>query len=324
MIFSRKPGRRLRHAAGGLAVLAMLAGCGGGTTQYDPFVPQRLMAFGDETSAFTAAGQKYSINGIQQVVEGGQTVEKLDCQALPNWVQSMAGFYGFVFAECNTANATEFKATNLSVAGALADDIKVQIDAQIANGGFRDKDIVTVLAGANDVIALYQLYPGVSEDDLANELRARGERLALQVNRLVELGAKVILSTVPDMGLTPYARRQRNAFRDTDRAALLTRLTAAFNEQLGINIILDGRYIGLVQADLRVQQMVRNPASFALTNTTDAACEVTTPPPECLTTTLVSGATASSWLWADELRLSYAGQAQLGALAVDRARRNPF
>lgn len=325
MTFSSNPGRRWRRAVAVTCVaLAALAGCGGGTSQYDPFVPERLIAFGDESSALTSSGRKYSINGFATVADGSGTTEQFDCNALPNWVQSLAGFYGFTLAQCNPANLDTLKALNFAAAGAKADDIKVQIDGLIASGGFRQKDLVTVLAGANDIIELYQQYPGRTETDLTNELRARGQRLAAQVNRLIDLGAKVILSTAPDMGVSPYAVKQRAEFSDTDRAALLTRLTAAFNEQLGVNIVLDGRYVGLVQADLRIAAMARSPASFGLSNATDGACQVTAPVPQCSTQTLVDGAGAGTHLWADDFNLAYAAQSQIAALAIDRARRNPF
>lgn len=319
------PARRWRRAlALGCAVLATLVGCGGGTTQYEAFVPERLIVFGDETSALTDSGHKYSINGTTTVTDGSGTVEQFNCQALPNWVQSLAGLYGFVFAQCNPTGTDVLNALNFAVAGAMADDVKTQVDQLVANGGFRGKDLVTVLAGANDVIDLYRQFPGRTEEDLSNELRARGRRLALQVNRVIDLGGKVILSTVPDMGTSPYALKQKGEFDDTDRAALLTRLTAAFNEQLGVNILLDGRYVGLVQADLRVQAMVRSPPSFGLSNVSTGACLDSAPVPDCSVLTLNPGAVATEYLWADDTRLAYPAQAQIAALAVDRARRNPF
>ena len=325
MICSKIPGRRLRAALAGVVAIAGLVACGGGTSQYEVFVPQRLLVFGDETSTITPLGLKYAVNGFSSVDAGGGTTEDVpDCNTIPVWVQSMAQSYGFVFAECNPNRVDVLNARMLASAGAKVEDIKVQIDAQIAAGGFADRDLVTMLAGANDIIAAYQDYPVRSEADIENDLRARGKALAQQVNRLVDYGAKVILVTVPDMGLTPYANKQRNEFTDTDRAALLSRLTAAFNEQLGVNIVLDGRFIGLVQADLRTQSMVRSPGSYNLTNVTDAACLDTAPLPLCTTKTLVDGATAANWMWADDLRLGFQGHQQIAALALDRARQNPF
>jgi outer membrane lipase/esterase len=318
MIFSST---RMRQALAIVAVIAGLAACGGGTTQQETFVPKRLLVFGDETSLINANGQKYSINGFSVLADGSVAA---DCSALPNWVQSIASYYGFFFAECNPFSVEVPLARMLAIEGAKVADIKIQLDAQIADGGFRDKDLATMLAGANDILDLYSQYPGRTEADLTNEARARGKALAEQVNRLVDYGAKVILSTVPDMGLTPFAIKQRVEFGDTDRAALLSRLTAAFNEQLGVNILIDGRFIGLVQADLRTQAMARSPGSFGLANISTAACRDTVVLPACDTTTLVDGANAQTWMWADDLRLAYTPQQQIAALAIDRARRNPF
>lgn len=303
-----------------LAAVGLLAACGGGTSQYDPFVAQRVFAFGDETSTLTAApagnGLKYSVNGLD--VDGN-----VDCRLEPIWVQSVASFYGFVFAECNPGNVAEPKAYMYAAAAARVADVALQVEAaQVRSGGLRDKDLATVLAGANDIVDIYGRFPLVPEGTLMEEARARGKRLAEVVNRLVELGAKVIVSDLPNMGLTPFALQERALHTDTDRAALLERLTTAFNEQLGVNVLLDGRFVGLVQADLQFRSMSLYPTSYGLTNATDAACTV--PLPACRSDTLVVGATASQYLWADATRMSSGGQVQLAALAVDRAGRNPF
>jgi len=319
MIFSSKATPRWQRAVAGLlavvGALGLLSSCGGGTTQYDPFVPKRLLVFGDDLSTLTQTGGKYAVNGVD-------ANNLIDCTQEPIWVQSMASLYGFAFAECNPTAVAEPQARMLAFAGAKVADVTAQVEAQVAAGGFRDKDLATVLAGMNDVLELYAQYPGRAEDGLLAEARARGEQLARVVNRLVDLGAKVVVSDLPDLSLTPYAIAQAAISSDTDRAALLSRLTTAFNEQLGVKVLLDGRYVGLVQAQLRFQAIGRSPASFGLTNITDAACTV--PLPLCTTGTLVSGAIASAYLWADDTRLSSGGQSQLATLAMDRARRNPF
>lgn len=325
MIFNWKPGRRLRHAAAVVAVVTGLAACGGGTSQYEPFVAERLIVFGDETSVLETDGSKYTVNAVTSTDNGdGTTTDVVDCSANPLWVQSLASVYGFVFEQCNPTQLQTPKAFMRAAAGAKVADIRTQIDEQLANGGFRDKDLTTVLAGVNDILELYAEYPARPEPDLIAEAGARGKLLAQQVNLLVDLGAKVIVSTLPDVGLTPFALRERTTNQDIDRAALMSRLTAAFNEQLGVNIVLDGRYVGLVQADLRTQAMARSPGSFGLANVTAAACQDTSPPPLCTVHTLVDGATAGSWMWAGDTTLGYPGQQALAVLAIDRARRNPF
>ena len=295
--------------------LAVLAGCGGGTSQVESFVPSRYFAFGDETSSLESNGLKYAVNGLD-------ASNRLDCQQQPIWVQQVAGAYGFVFAECNPTFQPDTKAIMRARAGAKADDVRAQVEAQVAAGGFRDKDLATLLAGANDVLELYRQYPARSEASLIADARARGTRLALTVNRLVNLGVKVVISTVPDMGLTPFGKAEKRNFEDIDRSAFLSRLTAAFNEQLGVTVVLDGRFVGLVQADLQFQAIDRFPAGFGIVTTSLGVCTVALP--QCTTATLLPGADPATFLWADDTRLATAGHSQLAQLAVSRAQQNPF
>lgn len=309
--------RRSACKTGFLATVmtALLASCGGGTSQSDPFVPLRYFAFGDEASALTTSGRKFGVNGID-------TTGALDCTQQANWTQQMAGLYGFVFAECNPGGNTDLKAKMYARVGATVADVAAQVDAQVAAGGFVDKDLATVLAGSNDILALYASYPATPEAALINEARARGERLAQIVNRIISLGGKVVVSNMIDMGLSPFAAAQNVAFPGTDRAGLLSRLSTAFNEQLGVKVLLDGRFVGLVQIDQRLQLLSRFPASYGLSNVSEGVCAVALP--DCTTATLVVGGDANVYLWADATRLSPAGQGQIAVLALDRARRNPF
>ncbi|MDP1649098.1 MAG: SGNH/GDSL hydrolase family protein [Rubrivivax sp.] len=309
-----------RALASLLATVGLLAACGGGSSQYDPFVAQRLFAFGDETSTLTATpagnGRKYSVNGLD--ADGN-----VDCRLEPIWVQYVAFLYGFVFAECNPDMVAEPQARMYAALAAKVADVAVQVEtAQAQSGGLRDKDLATVMAGANDILEIYGLYPAQAEAVLLAEARARGERLAQVVNRLVDLGAKVVVSDLPDIGLTPFAAQEKALYTDTDRAALLTRLSTAFNEQLGVKVLLDGRFVGLVQADLQFRAASLFPASFGLVNATAAVCTVALP--DCRSDTLLTDAVASQYLWADATRIGSGGHLRLGTLAVDRARRNPF
>jgi outer membrane lipase/esterase len=307
----------------GLAALllgaALVAGCGGGTTSERAYKPDRVIAFGDETSLLLPDGRKYSVNSLN-------AFDAPDCSAFPIWVQTVASAFSYVFAECNPSASTEVKALMRAAVGAKADDLKTQIDAQVARtgaeGGVRNLDLVTVLAGANDILELYAQFPGRNEADLTTEARARGERLAAQVNRIVNLGGRVIVSTIPDMGKTPFATAEKAAKSDTDRVALLTRLSAAFNGRIRVNILNDGRFVGLVLADEMVQTMVISPASFGLTDATTVACAVALP--ACSNKTLVGTAVGNAWLWADSTRMAAGGHARLGSLAAQRALNNPF
>ena len=322
MMLKSKASRRGLQALAGViatAALVVLAACGGGTSQYEPFVAQRVFAFGDDSSALRTDGRRYGTNGVDA------TNGAFNCSLEPLWVQSVAGHYGMVFAECNTASpAAVPKAFMHAAVGAKVAEVAAQVEAQVAAGGLRDKDLALVAAGANDVLDLYAQYPAQSEAALINEARARGERLARVVNRLVDLGAKVIVANLPDMGMSPFARAQAlaNAGSGIDRGKFITNLSNAFNEQLGVKVLLDGRFVGLVQMDLRTQSAARSPGSFGFTDVSTAVC--TAALPDCTTATLVTGGSAATWLWADATRLASGGQRQLATLALERAQRNPF
>ena len=69
-------------------------------------------------------------------------------------------------------------------------------------------------------------------------------------------------------------------------------------------------------------EMIGPGPPFGLTNATNVACTVALP--NCTTATLVTGASAEQYLWADATRLAPGGQNLLASLAVLRAQRNPF
>jgi len=297
-----------------LALLWLLASCGGGD-RVSTFVPQRLIVFGDEASVITPAGKKFTVNAVD-------SSGAIACNSNPNWVQYLAQVFGLVFAQCNAA-AAPVTAIDYAAAGAKVADISAQIDQHLATGTFGAKDLVTVLVGANDVVEQYRLYPAQSEATLIATLEARGAALAGQVNRIAQAGGKVLVATVPDLSLTPFALAEKAANPATDdRAALIRRLLDRFNAKMRINLINDGSMIGLVFAEDLVQLMVRFPQSYGLVNVIDAAC--TTALPDCTTQTLTTGASGDTWLWADSLQLSAGGHRQLGANAEGRARNNPF
>lgn len=297
-----------------LGAAIVLASCGGGTSQFEPFAPQRLVVVGDDLSTLTPDGRKYAVNGLN-------ALGTIDCSAEPLWVQVLANYYGFVFAECNPTGATQIRAITRAAVGAKVADVAAQVEAQNTATGFSSSDLVLAMAGTNDILALYAQFPQRTEAALIEDARASGERMALTVNRLIDLQARIIVSTLPDMGLSPFARAEEAA--NPGRAGLLTRLSNAFNERLGVKVVLDGRYVGLMQTDLRSQLLDRFPGSFPpVNNMTQAVC--TTALPNCTTATLVQGGSASAYYWADGTRLSTGGQSQLAQLALERAQRNPF
>jgi outer membrane lipase/esterase len=308
-----------------LAAALLVAGCGGGGDLVEPFEPTRQLSFGDEYSALEDNGRNYGINGAtpeDPANDGSDDADlEVDCTRQPNWVQQLASVFGMSFQQC-LGSRTTAAAKLYAAPGAKVADLKTQIDTHLATSGFGPKDLVTVLVGANDVLEQYARYPAVDEATLVAEVRARGLALAQQVNRIVDLDGRVIVATVPDLGLSPFGRAEEAA--NDGRAALLTRLTLAFNARLRANIVNDGRRVGLALADELTQAAVRRPGLFGFSNAERAACVVA--PPNCIGNTagLVAGAGVTQWLWASPTMLSAGGHNRLAAVAIQRARNNPF
>ncbi len=315
-----------------LAVAALAASCGGsGSGPQTKFVASRVVAFGDESSVIVDSdrngnGHKYTVNAT--VAQGDPTVV---CVANPIWIQQLATLYGLVFAECNTGPTPASSPTSRIRAafGAGAFDLSAQIDAQLADGGLGAGDMTTVLVGQNDVINQYLQYPVLSETQITANVAAAGAEAGRQVNRLTATGAKVLVATAVDMGLSPFGRSEQNSHADTDRAALLTRLTVRYNASLRATITNDGRMIGLVLLDELIGTLVRFPGLDNFTNLIDPVCDLTksqlVPPSilDCSQGTLVDGGSAA-YLWADDRHLGASGQNLLGGLATSRAQNNPF
>ena len=313
----------LARFATALVAGALVAACGGGG-QVNPFAPTRVLAFGDEISTLEPDGRKYSINGYKQVTVNGVATDDLttlDCTRLPIWTQTVATSFGLAFDRC-LGTATAATGQMLARPGQKVADFAAQV-AAVQGAGFGEKDLALVMFGMNDLLELYGRYTGTNRDTLIAEARTRGAALGAQVNALALRGPAVVVLTVPDIGLSPYALAQNSA-GDTSRSRLISDLVATFNNRMSVELINDGRLIGLVYADVEVQNNVKLKESYGLINVTQAACQTSAVLPACTTATLVSTASATTWLWADSLLLSPAGQARLGLLAESRARNNPF
>ncbi|MEJ6007387.1 esterase [Paucibacter sp. AS339] len=313
----RGAGRYGRVLMVSLAFGAVLAGCGGGTQQIEPFAPTRMISFGDESSVINTDGKKHSINALNT------TTGALECQNNPNWNQYLAASYRLVFAECNPDKVASPSNLMYAKAGAKVADFKKQIDAHQAGGTIGPKDLLTVLVGANDLWALYAKFPAQSQDSLMAEARALGVELGRQVNRLADANGRTILLTVPDLGLSPKALADDKL--NAGRAKVLSDLTHAFNIEMRITILNDGRFIGLVDTEVETQKWVRF-QQFG--NWADAACLPTVAATDCTPKTLTTAATASdawkNYMWATDSLLSPAAQNQLGIMAYSRVYNNPF
>ena len=301
---------------GPLALCVLLAACGGGG-QVTKFVPGRVLSFGDENSVITTSGRNYSINGLN----ADQTA--IDCGVNRVWNQILANAYGLAFPECAGSQLAPASRI-LALPGAQVANVKDQIDQFLISDRFNSNDLVTLMAGPNDLWAQYALYDGSNEPALIAAMEMAGNLVATQVNRIATAGARVIIATMPDQSLTPLALAQRAANPGVDRAELIKRLMTAFHTQLRITIVNDGRRIGLVLADELTQQIAQFPGNYSYTNIDAAACLNTVVLPDCTSSTLNSGATAANWLWSDSTHPSPGFHAAWGEAARVRVENNPF
>lgn len=330
MTFLRELRRQGRRAWAPVALAAAVMGvvaCGGGTSQVQSFKPDRVIVLGDESSVVvdngSADGFKYSIND-RTSTEAGK------CQALPTFSQSVyAGLYGFAVAACNP-QAVVPQAFILAQVGARVEDANLGLAQQLAQvvGGLNSRDLVTLMIGPNDVIALYESVRAgqLSSAQAVAEAQRLGGLAADQVNNVLKAGARALVVTMPDMGLSPYAYAQELV--NPGARALLATLSYDFNAYLRTRIdstAYDGRNYGLVLADDIVSAIAKSPSSFLTSPAigTEVAC-TTASAVDCLTTTLVSGASTNTHLWADDRHLGPDAHSRIGAQAQSRAVNNPF
>lgn len=332
---SARAGRRAAALAAAL-LTAVLAGCGGGTEQIEPFAPQRMFALGDEISVLTNTaplGRKYTVNGLD---DNGQISCALNTGLNTTllWTQQMALAYAFVFAECNPLNL-QVNAWTFARPGAKAADFAAQYAAaneaaKAGLGALGPTDVMTVLYGANDVLELLPQYLAEPTTDRGNaivaELRTRGAKLGQELNAIMtHCGPKFIVSTMPLMGFTPYAQQLA---RDRPTQQIIwwaNEFSNAFNSGLRTTMINDGALWGLVELDALINAGMSNPGTYGLNNITQAACDpAKAEMPNCTTNTLVNGASALSWLWASDVWMGWRAHQYLGGYARGRVTGNPF
>jgi phospholipase/lecithinase/hemolysin len=343
LTFVLVPARRLALALAVAAGLATLASCGGSVSRVSTFHPTRMVSFGDEisavgTSATPTDGLKYSINFFKVDSAGAAVVPNVtDCSLAPVWNQLLAQSFGFVFAQCNPTGATTFTADFLAAPGAKVADVEAQVATYRGVKGFDSTVLVTVMAGMKDVTDAYKQFKldgGVGNSAALATATATVKAAGTQLGKLVNAitangnGGRVIYATMPDLGFSPLAIKEEAT--KAGSLQVLTDLTTAFNTQLRITVLNDGRYAGLVAADEVLQTMAKNPVSFGLSNVTVGGCTAVALLPNCDQSTLILAAdgvtatTPSEHLWADDTRPANNWHSRVGSAADSRARNNPF
>jgi outer membrane lipase/esterase len=146
---------------------ALVSGCGAGASVKDPFVPTRVVVFGDGLSDMTS-GAQYTVNGGTEV---------------NNWAAQVAAGYG-------VSSMVKKAAGNAKVS---------DIATQVAGFSYQSGDLVLINAGMRDLID--DAVAGT------NTATAKGTAFSDVIRGMVAAGAKhIVVANVYDLAATPYGR----------------------------------------------------------------------------------------------------------------------
>jgi phospholipase/lecithinase/hemolysin len=236
-----------------------------GSSQLDSFAYtlapdfSNVFVFGDSLSdqgrLFAATGQQFPPDPpyFQGRISNG-----------PVWVEDFAGRLDLPLSLVN----------NFAVAGAATSDANYNEALLGADLPGLSDQLQQYLVGLNgqaaDPSALYIVWAGANDfflpfTDPAVVIGEAVTNLATTVGTLQAVGAEhILVMNLPDLGLTPYAQ-------SIGQQAQLTALSAAFNATLQGALAGPGLQATYVDIFSTFQSIVANPATFGLTNVTDAA-----------------------------------------------------
>jgi outer membrane lipase/esterase len=350
----------------GLSALAafVLAACGGGGDgDQNPRVSySALVSFGDSLSdvgtyatpvlASVTGGGKYTVNGpdarnwTELLAAQLRVAAPCPAQTGLNASGPLAAFAAAVADHDTCTNYAQGGARvtnpvgpgnaallglgdNSGLVGQLTDPVLNQINRHFAeHGAFTGNELVTVLAGGNDVFmnlatfgaTVGTLGPTVAGGNAVTAMGTAGAELAGYINNLiVGRGARhVVVLTLPDVSETPLGYRQ-----DPQVRGLIQQMVIAFNTQL-VNGLTGTQ--GVLVVDLYTQNrlQVASPVQYGVTNVTTPACDldllaqtVFESSLVCSTNTLIAGDT-SHYAFADEVHPTPYGYRLIAQFVTDR------
>jgi outer membrane lipase/esterase len=316
--------RLLAASACALAAAAFVSGCGGGASADVSTTKLQfsgLVSFGDSLSDVGA----YNVGTVAALRGGRYTINSGNAaQPTPIWLDFLASGigasapcaaqtglnsrapFGAPVAVANNNACTNYAQggsrvtnpvgpanaalpdANGGMVGQLTVPVLTQINTHLTrNGGsFRGTELVTVLAGGNDVFMnMGAIGPTVAAmmaagvpaakaqtDATTAAVTAMGQAGGEMANYIKTLivgkGAKyVLVLNLPNVGATPFGLEQGKVSAD-----LATLMAKTYNDQLAAG--LQG-VAGVVLADAFTQStdQYNNPAQYGLTSTTRRACD---------------------------------------------------
>jgi outer membrane lipase/esterase len=329
------------------AAAAFLVACsGGGAGDQAPRVAYgKLVTFGDSLSdvgsyevgiVASLGGGKYSINGTDESQNWTELLASaIGADALCaaqtglNSVPDLGGPVPvvnhegcFSYAQGGSRVTAPIGPGNINLLlqfgdpsgalGQLTDPVVNQIARHLAaaSGSFAADDLVTVMAGGNDLFINLSTFtalvtggvdPATASATVIGLMETAGTELAGYINtQLVANGAKrVVAVNLPNVSGTPAFLTQSD-----DTRALVMGMTMAFNAKLVAGLSASSANVLYVDAFTNSADQGAHPAQYGLTNVTTPACDLAgalaSLPTSlvCTANTLIVGAT-STYAYAD-------------------------
>ena len=303
---SRKPLRTLLAAALALAAAPVLA-------QDSPF--SQTVFFGD---SMTDSGHFRPVL-LQILGPNGALLGRFTNNPGQVWSEYVAGYYGGNAASDNQGGdnyAVGGARTGIDTASGLGPipSVASQVNAYLAaNNGKADPNaLYSVWSGANDLFAV-QANPAQAQQIIGGAVAAE----VGIVGALKAAGAQyVMVSNMPDIGLTPDARAGGALAMGQGTA-----LAGAYNQALFSALAAQGLSVIPVDTFHFLQEVVANPGAYGLVNVTTPGCGVQPAPAGgsalfCNPGSYLDPNAATSFLFADGVHPSAAAHAMMAQLAI--------
>ena len=334
------------------AAAAILVGCGGGGSAGDQQLKvsySSLVSFGDSLSDVGT----YKVGGVLAMGGGQYTINSPTAK---NWTELLAAQmglpapcaattgldgnagYGFAIPTVNNAACLNYaqggsRVTNpvgpgnkLIPASATLGQLTVPVINQISNhltksgGKFSGTELVTVMAGANDVfINLSSVAAGsmTPQNGVVAMGTAAAELAAYVKTQILAKGAsKVLVLNIPDVKGSPFGRSQ-----SAEVQGLIDLMVTTFNAYLQAGL-QDTPGVLLVDAYTASKDETANPAQYGISNATAPACILDNPLKNALSSSLVCNSTnvvtgdVSKYLFADSVHPTPYGYQLLAQLVA--------
>nr|ATZ76728.1 Lip112 [uncultured bacterium] len=190
---------------------------------------------------------------------------------------------------------------------------------------FDEEDLVTVMAGANDIffqLALMQAGATDPTTAFVSITNAADELAGAIKTNIIGKGAKhVVVLNIPDIAITPMSR----GF-DVQTLGLIDAMVQTFNYQLFLGL-QNNTHVLYIDAYADSYSQYTNPGAYGLTNVTDTACDLT---PEknflgssliCSSSNLAANAT-NTFMFADMVHPTPYGHSLIAKLVSNSMREN--